>query len=72
MPMPALGPEALSKTNPLAGIGMTDAAYAGMLAGLVSGDAFDKDDRLLMVSDKRAHDGDDGWEPKRSRSEEVA
>jgi osomolarity two-component system response regulator SKN7 len=72
MPMPALGPDALGKINPLAGMGMTDATYAGMLAGMVSGDAFAADGSLLMAGDKRAHDGDDGREPKRSRFEEVA
>jgi osomolarity two-component system response regulator SKN7 len=74
LPVPAHGPDAHGKINPLAGMGFTDAAYAGMLAGMVASETFGApgaDGSMMMIGDKRARDGDDGREAKRSRFEEV-
>jgi osomolarity two-component system response regulator SKN7 len=86
LPAPAMGADALGKINPLAGMGLSDAEYAGMLAGMVAGEAFGMQDNsthalgvaagtILLMSggggDKRAREGEDGREAKRSRFEEV-
>jgi osomolarity two-component system, response regulator SKN7 len=75
LPAPAMGADAMGKINPLAGMGLSDAAYAGVLANMVAGDAFGTgpDGNIILTSsgDKRAREGDDGREVKRSRFEEV-
>lgn len=78
LPTPGDG---LGKINPLAGMGLSDAQYAGVLAGMVSGDAFAMDSGtggLVIVNtnggDKRGRggDGEDERDVKRGRFEEVA